>query len=110
LEDDDTDASTSSEEEEEEPPPPCGPLQAALLGSFETTHKETSTRAICAITLEQTNASIASRATEISVEFAAKEAAAKKLMTAERRAARGSQKEGGVRRRLLRLAGLLATA
>jgi hypothetical protein len=36
LEDDDTDASLSSEEEEEEPPPPCGPLQAALLGSFET--------------------------------------------------------------------------
>jgi hypothetical protein len=41
-----------------------------------------------AITLEQTNAAITSRAAEISVEFAAKEAATKKLMAAERRAAR----------------------
>jgi hypothetical protein len=86
--DDDTETSMSSEEEEEEPPPPCGPLQDALLGSFETAHRETSMRAVHAITLEQTNAAIASRATEISVEFAAKEAAAKKLMAAERRAAR----------------------
>jgi hypothetical protein len=86
LEDDDTDASMSSEEEE--PPPSCGPLQAALLGSFEMAHKEASMRAVRAITLEQTNVAIASRTTKISVEFVAKEAAAKKLMVAERRAAR----------------------
>jgi hypothetical protein len=36
LDDEDTDTSMSSEEEEE-PPPPCGPLQTALLGSFEVT-------------------------------------------------------------------------
>jgi hypothetical protein len=58
------------------------------LGSFETAHRETSTRVVCAITLEQTNATIASRAAEISVEFAAKEAATKKLMAVERRATR----------------------
>jgi hypothetical protein len=88
LEDKDTDASMSSKEEEEEPPPPCGSLQAALLGSFETMHRETSTRTVRAITLEQTNTAIASRAAEISVEFAAKKVAAKKLMAAERRATR----------------------
>jgi hypothetical protein len=87
LEDDYTDASMSSEEEEEEPPPPCRQLQAALLGSLETAHMETSTRAVRAITLEQTNTAIASRAAKIWVEFAAKEAAAKKLMAAEQRAA-----------------------
>jgi hypothetical protein len=36
LEDDDTNERMSEEEEEEEPLPPCGPLQAALLGSFES--------------------------------------------------------------------------
>jgi hypothetical protein len=89
LEDNDTDASMSSEEEEEEAPPPtCGPLQATLLGTFETAHREASTRAVHAITLEQKNTAIANRVAELSVEFAAKEAAAKKLMAAERRAAR----------------------
>jgi hypothetical protein len=88
LEDDDTDTSMSSEQEEEEPPPPCGPLQASLLGSFEMVHRETSTREVRAITLELTNAAIASCAAEISVEFAAKEAAAKNLMAVERRATR----------------------
>jgi hypothetical protein len=83
LEDDDTEASMSSDEEEEEPPPPCGPLQASLLGSFETAHREASTREVHAITLEQTNATITSRVGEISVEFAAKEVAAKKLMAAK---------------------------
>jgi hypothetical protein len=88
LEDNDTDANMSSKEEKEEPPLPCGPLQAALLGSFETVHREPSTRAVRVVTLEQTNAAIANRAAEISVEFAAKEAAAKMLIAAERRAAR----------------------
>jgi hypothetical protein len=88
LEDDDTGASMSSEEEEEEPPPPCSLLQATLERSFETAYRETSTKALRAITLEQTNAAIASRAAEISMEFAAKEAATKKLMAAEWRAAR----------------------
>jgi hypothetical protein len=78
LEDDDTDVSMSSEAEEEEPP--CGPLQAALLGSFERAHRETSTRAVHAITLEKTNVAIASRAAKILVEFTAKEAASQKLM------------------------------
>jgi phosphopantetheinyl transferase (holo-ACP synthase) len=50
-------------------------------------HRETSTRVVHTITLKQTNAA-ASRATKILVEFAAKEAAAKKLMADERRAAR----------------------
>jgi hypothetical protein len=86
LEDDDTDARMSSKEEEEEPPPPCSPTQAALLGYFETVHRETSMRVVHAITLEQTNVAIATRAAKFSV--AAKEAAAKKLMAAERRAAR----------------------
>jgi hypothetical protein len=76
LDDDDTDTSMSSEEEEEEPPPPCGPLQAALLGSFETAHKESSTRAVRIVVLEQTNAAIANCT-------AAKEAATKRLMAAE---------------------------
>jgi hypothetical protein len=40
-------------------------------------------RAVRAITLEQMNVAIASHAAEISVEFAAKEAAAKKLMAAK---------------------------
>jgi hypothetical protein len=40
-------------------------------------HKYTSTREVRVITLEQTNAAIANRATKISVEFAGKEAAAK---------------------------------
>jgi hypothetical protein len=39
--------------------------------------------AVCAITLEQTNAAIASHAAKISVELIAKEVAAKKLMAAE---------------------------
>jgi hypothetical protein len=88
LDDDDTDASMCSEEEKEEPPPPCGPLQAALLGSFETAHRESSIRAVRAVILEPTNATIANRVAKISVEFAAKEAAAKRLMAAEQRAAR----------------------
>jgi hypothetical protein len=83
LDDDDTDASMSSEEEEEEPSPPCGPLQAALLGSFETSHKESSMKAVRTSTLEQTSAAIADRAAEILVEFAAKEAATKRLIVAE---------------------------
>jgi hypothetical protein len=94
LEDNDTDASMSSKEEEEEPPPPCGPLQAVLLGSFMMVHRETSTRVVRAITLEHTNAAIASHAAEISVEFTAKEAAAKKLMAAEWRAARELEEKG----------------
>jgi hypothetical protein len=53
LDDDDTDTSLSSEEEEEEPPLPCGPLQAALLGSFETVHREYSMRAVHAVLLKQ---------------------------------------------------------
>jgi hypothetical protein len=42
--------------------------------------------AVRTITCELTNAAIASRAAEISVEFAAKEEAAKELMAAEPRA------------------------
>jgi hypothetical protein len=61
LDNNDTDTSMSSKEEEEEPPPPCGPLQAVLLGSFEMVHKESSTRAVRAVVLEQTNAAIANR-------------------------------------------------
>jgi hypothetical protein len=83
LEDDDTNASMSSEEEKEEPSPPCGPLQAVLLGSFETAHEESSTKAVRTITLEQTNAAIADRTAEILVEFAAKEAATKRLIVAK---------------------------
>jgi hypothetical protein len=73
--------SMSSEEEEEEPPPPCGLLQEALLSSFETAHRESSTRAVCTVVLEQTNVAIVNRVTKISVEFAAKETAAKRLVT-----------------------------
>jgi hypothetical protein len=51
-------------------------------------HRESSTRAVLAIVIEQTNAAITNRVAEISVEFSAKEAAAKKLMAAERQAAR----------------------
>jgi hypothetical protein len=88
LDDDDTDASMSSKEEEEETPPPCGPLQAALLGSFETANRESSTRVVRTVVLEQTNAAIANRAAKISVEFATKEAAAKRLMVTKRQYAR----------------------
>jgi hypothetical protein len=88
LEDDDTDASLSSKEEEEEPLPPCGPLQAALLDSFETMQRESSTRAVRSITLNQKNAAIAGHTAKILVEFAAKEAATKRLMAAERCAPR----------------------
>jgi hypothetical protein len=84
--DDITNKSMSSEEEE--PTPPCGPLQAALLGSFETVHKESFMWEVRTIVLEQTNSTITIRVTDISVEFAAKEAAAKRLMAAERRAPR----------------------
>jgi arginine utilization protein RocB len=83
LEDDDINASMSSEEEEEEPSPPCGLMQAALLGSFEAAHKDSSMKAVRTITLEQTNSAIADRITEILVEFAAKEAATKRLIVAE---------------------------
>jgi hypothetical protein len=86
--DDNTDASMSSKEEEEESPPPCGPLQATLLGSFETVHMESFMRVVCVVVVEQTNVAIANRVAEISVEFAAKEAATKRLKAAERRAAR----------------------
>jgi uncharacterized membrane protein len=88
LEDDDTDASMSSEEEEEEPPPPCATLLVGLLGCFKMAHRESSTRAVCAVVLELMNAAIANRTAEISVEFASKEAAAKRLIAAKRRAAR----------------------
>jgi hypothetical protein len=53
LDDEDTDTSMSSKEEEEEPPLPCGRLQAALLGSFETVHTESSTRAVRTVVLKQ---------------------------------------------------------
>jgi hypothetical protein len=43
------------------------------------THRESSTRAVCAVILEQTNAAIANRIAKISVEFTAKEATAKRL-------------------------------
>jgi hypothetical protein len=62
--------------------------QAALLGFFETVHRESSTRVVRAVVLEQTNVTIADHFTEISVEFAAKEAAAKRLMAAEQCTAR----------------------
>jgi hypothetical protein len=45
-------------------------------------------RVVRAVVLEQTNTAIANRIAEISVEFAAKEVATKRLMVAERRAAR----------------------
>jgi hypothetical protein len=83
LDSDDTDASMCSEEEEEQAPPPCDPLQAALLGSFQTVHAGSSMRAVRTVVLEQTNAAIANRVAEISAEFAAKEAAARELMAAE---------------------------
>jgi hypothetical protein len=84
LEDSNTNMSMTSEEEEEVTPPPCGPLQAILLGSFKTAHRESSMRALRAITLEQTKAAITDCAAEISMEFTAKEAATKKLIEAER--------------------------
>jgi hypothetical protein len=78
----------SSEEEEEEPPPPCGPLQAALLSSFASAHMESSMRAMRAVVLERMNAAIANRVAKISVDFATKEAAARRLMAVERRVSR----------------------
>jgi hypothetical protein len=51
-------------------------------------HRESSTRAVRAVVLEQTNAAIADCVAEILVEFAAKEAASKRLMAGERFAAR----------------------
>jgi hypothetical protein len=45
---------------------------------------ESSMRAVGAVILEQTNAAIVNRVVKISMEFAAKEAAAKRLMAAER--------------------------
>jgi hypothetical protein len=51
-------------------------------------HKESSTRTVRAVVLEQTNTAIANRVADISMEFTAKEAAAKRLMAAERKAAR----------------------
>jgi hypothetical protein len=51
----------SSEEEDEELQPPCGLLQAVLLGSFETVHRESSTRVVHAVVLEQTNATEAAK-------------------------------------------------
>jgi hypothetical protein len=79
LEDDDIDESITREEEEEVEPPPCSPLQAALLGSVESAHTESATtRLVRIIVLEQTNPDIANHVAEISVEFAEKEADAKK--------------------------------
>jgi hypothetical protein len=49
----------SNGEEEEFVPPPTWTLQAALLGSFETTFKEQNTRAVRIVVPEQTNAAIA---------------------------------------------------
>jgi hypothetical protein len=66
LEDNNTDKSMTLEDEKELPPPPCGPLQATLLGSFETAHRESSTRALRAITLERTKAAIADRTADTS--------------------------------------------
>jgi hypothetical protein len=90
LEDDDTNESMSEEEEEEEEedPPPCGLLQAALVGSFESVHRESTTRAMHAVVLAKTNAAITKLIADISMEFATKEAAAKMFMMAERRAVR----------------------
>jgi hypothetical protein len=51
-------------------------------------HREASARVVHAITLDQTNTAIASRIAKVSVEFVAKEAAAKKQMAVKRRAAR----------------------
>jgi hypothetical protein len=51
-------------------------------------HRESSMRAVCAVVLEQTNATIANRIAEISMEFATKEVAAKRLMAAKWRVAR----------------------
>jgi hypothetical protein len=88
LDDDDTDENMSEKEEEEEPPRPCGSLQAVLLGSIESAHRESSTRVMRAVVLKQTNAAITKRVAKISLEFSAKEAATKRLMAAERRATR----------------------
>jgi hypothetical protein len=85
LDDEDAYMSMSSKEEEEEPLSPCGPLQAALIGPIETAHRESSMRVVRAIVLEQTNAAITNHVGKISVEFtAAKESAAKRLMSTER--------------------------
>jgi hypothetical protein len=84
LVDNNNDTSMTLEDEEELPTPPCGPLQATLLGSFEMAHREFSTRALHAITLERTKAAIADRTAKISVEFTAKEAATKKIIAVER--------------------------
>jgi hypothetical protein len=51
-------------------------------------HRESSTRAVCAVVLEQKNTAITNRVTKISVEFAANDAAAKRLIATKRRAAR----------------------
>jgi hypothetical protein len=87
LEDDEIDKSSSKEEEEVEPPP-CGPLQATLLDSVESAHRESTTWAVCAIVLEQTNVAITNRVAKNLVEFAKKDAAGKKLMATEQRATR----------------------
>jgi hypothetical protein len=44
-------------------------LQAALLGSFESVHRESTTRVVHVVVLEHMNAAIANRVAEISVEF-----------------------------------------
>jgi hypothetical protein len=59
-----------------------------LLSCFETAHRESSTRAVRGVILELMNAAIANRTAKISMEFASKEAAAKRLIAAKRRAAR----------------------
>jgi hypothetical protein len=88
LEDDDTDERMAEEEEEEEPLPPCGPLQAALIGSFESAHRESTMRVMRIIVLKQTNVAIANCVATISVDFATKEASAKRPMAVEWRVIR----------------------
>jgi hypothetical protein len=51
-------------------------------------HRESTRREVREVVLEKTNAAIANRVAEISVEFAAKETAAKKLMATELQAAK----------------------
>jgi hypothetical protein len=60
---------SSNEKKEEVKPPLCGVLQAALVGSFESAHKSSTTRDVCVIILKQTNTAIANLLTEILMEF-----------------------------------------
>jgi hypothetical protein len=58
-------------------------LQDALLGSFESAHMDSTTRVVLPVVLEHMNAAIAKRGAEITVEFAEKEVADKRLMAAK---------------------------